>query len=133
MHYQGDRTLTAGDYGHYLTVRRWRSRGVKRREWGELTERQRRQETQYHTDDEVGFKRLLLRFMAEDLLTGYRARPSADQPEYQQGRLRHPTPGLARRHFINAVNHQRQYAGQQEPRDIRVRSEQATGSRADQE
>jgi len=70
----------------------------------------------YHTEEEVRFKRLLLRFMAKELLAENGARPAADNTQYQQGGLRYSAPGFAGRHFVHAINYQRQRAGEQGPR-----------------
>ena len=38
----------------------------------------------YHTDNEVGFEWLFLCFVAKELLTCYRAGPSADNAKHQR-------------------------------------------------
>lgn len=79
----------------------------------------------YHTDNEVGFEWLFLCFMAKDLLTRYRARPTTHNAKQQQGGFRHPPPGPARRHFVRAVHRQRQYVGNQKPYNQGIRGENA--------
>ncbi len=90
-------------------------------------------ETGDRADDEPGPERLLLRFVAEQLLTRYRASPAAHEPKHQQRGLRYPAPGPARRHFIHAVNRQRQDVDQQEPNSKGPGRKNAAERRSDQE
>ena len=85
-------------------------------------------DAQHNSNKEVTLKRLLLRFMAKQLLTKHRTRPSPHQSQHQQRRLRHSAPAFARRHFIPAVDDKRQHAGEQQPHHQRVR-QQRTGDR----
>ena len=63
---------------------------------------------QYYADKKMTPKGLLLRLMAKELLAHYRPRPSAHPPKDEQRQLRNPAPGPAGRHFIDAINRQRQ-------------------------
>lgn len=63
---------------------------------------------QYYADKKMTPKGLLLRLMAKELLAHYRPRPSAHQPKNKQRHFRDSVPGPAGRHFIDAINRQRQ-------------------------
>lgn len=85
-------------------------------------------EVKDHADHKIRFERLFLGFMAKQLLAEDGARPPADYPADQQGRLRNPAPGFAGRHFVGAVDHKRQRAGEQKPHRKRVRGQGAARS-----
>lgn len=57
-----------------------------------------------NAEEEVGFKRLLLCFMAKELLAYNRARPAARYAKYQQRGFRHPAHAFPRRHFIGTIH-----------------------------
>lgn len=53
--------------------------------------------------------------MTKELLTNNRTGPPSHNPTYQQSDFRHSAPCLTCRHFVNAVNNQRQDVGEQKP------------------
>lgn len=74
-----------------------------------------------NAQEKVGFERLLLCFMAKELLAHNGARPASGHAKYQQRRFRHSSHPLPRRHFIGTIYHHCQHIDQQKPHDHRIR------------
>lgn len=87
----------------------------------------------HDADEKVRFERLLLGFMAKELLPHNGARPATCYAKYQQSSFRHPAHPLPRRHFIGAIQDYCQQIDQQKPRDQRIGSKQAADRSGHQE
>lgn len=80
----------------------------------------------HDAQEKVGFEGLLLGFMAKKLLAHNGARPTSCHAKYQQCSFRYPAHPFTRRHFISAIQSQRQHIDQQKPYHHRIRGQKAT-------